>query len=188
MNLLVDNIGWMVFNIILALLAVMLGIIFLYLHNKLLKLLTFLAWMLYLPNTIYLITDTQHFSEQWLKLQPSFHVLLVIQYFVLILVGIVTFLLGIYLLDKFLSNSKIKKNKTLIDILLIFTNYILAFGVALGRIYRLNSYEIITQPQKVISDSISLLTSTEAMIAIFIFGTFTSYLYFFLRKKINIKM
>ncbi|MDO8570186.1 MAG: DUF1361 domain-containing protein [Candidatus Daviesbacteria bacterium] len=188
MNILVDNIEWMTFNIILALIAVILGIIFLYINNKLLKILVFIVWMLYLPNTIYLITDTQHFSDQWLKLPPSLHLVLVVQYIVLILIGIATFLLGIYLLDKFFSTSKIKKNKILINILLIITNYVLAFGVALGRIYRLNSYEVFTQPQKVISGCLSLLTSAEAMIAIFIFGTFTSYLYFFLRKKINIKM
>ena len=188
MDILLFNVEWMTFNIILAFLGVILGIVFLYIKNKFLKTIIFLVWILYLPNTIYLITDTQHFWGQWLKLNPPLHWYLLIQYIVLVCIGVITFLLSFYLLDKFLTQSKIKKDKSLIIFILIFMNYLISFGVALGRIERLNSYEAIINPLKVISASLKLLSSPEAIIAIIIFGTFTNFLYFFFRKKIKIKM
>lgn len=188
MYILFDNVEWMTLNIILAFLGVILGIIFFYARNKFIKTILFIIWILYLPNTIYLITDTQHFSDQWLKLAPSLNLVLVVQYIVLILIGIITFLICLYILEKFFYQTKLKKDKTLITILIFFFNYLIAFGVALGRINRINSIEAITHPIKVLSNSLSLITSPEAMRAIIIFGTASSLLYLYLRKKIHIKM
>lgn len=188
MNVILDNVVWMSLNVLLALLGLILGIAFLYVKNKLLKVIIFIVWILYLPNTIYLVTDTQHFFEHWPELNPIFQLILIIQYIILIFIGVTTFLLSFYLLDKFFCQSKIKKNKTLIAILLLLINYLVAFGVALGRINRLNSIEAITHPLTVISSSLNLISSTEVILTVFLFGTFTSYLYFLLRRKIKMKM
>ncbi len=188
MDIILDNVEWMALNVLLALLGLTLGIIFLYINNKLLKVVIFIIWILYLPNTIYLVTDSQHFFEHWVELNPTFQLILIIQYIILIFIGVITFLLSFYILDKFFSHSKIRKNKTLIIILLLLANYLVAFGVALGRINRLNSFEAITHPLKVVSNSLNLLSSTEVILTVFLFGTFTSFLYLLFRKKINIKM
>lgn len=188
MDIFFDNVEWMTFNIFLALLGVILGVVFFYISNKLLKVIIFLLWILYLPNTIYLVTDIQHFFTQWLKLKPAFQLLLAMQYITLIVIGVLTFLLGLYLLDKSFSQSKIKKNKTLITILVFLTNYLIAFGVALGKIERINSFEAIIYPLKVISSSLNLLSYPENILTIFLFGTFINFLYFFFRKKITIKL
>ncbi|MDO8638829.1 MAG: DUF1361 domain-containing protein [Candidatus Daviesbacteria bacterium] len=188
MNIIFDNIVWMSFNVLLALLGLVLGIAFIYAKNKFLKIIIFILWMLYLPNTIYLITDTQHFSEHWLELNLILQLIMIIQYIILVFIGVATFILSFYLLDKCLCQSRIKNNKTLIIILLLLTNYLVAFGVALGRINRLNSIEAITHPIKVIENSLSLISSTEVILTVFVFGTLTNFLYFFLRKKIKIEM
>ena len=107
---------------------------------------------------------------------------------ILVIIGVLTFLLGLYLLDKSFSQSKIKKNKTLITILVFLTNYLIAFGVALGKIERVNSFEAIIYPLKVISSSLNLLSYPENILTIFLFGTFINFLYFFFRKKITIKL
>lgn len=188
MDIITNNIEWMLMNIFLALLGIILGVAFISIKNKLLKVITFLVWIIYLPNTIYLVTDIQHFFAQWLKVEPALRWLLATQYIILIFLGILTYILGFYLLDKFLSQSKIKKNKTLIICLLILTNYLISFAVTLGKIDRLHSIEAIINPLNVISKSYALLSSSEIILAIFIFGTLINLLYFYFRGKIKIKI
>lgn len=188
MDILTDNLEWMTLNVFLAILGVSLGGIFFYIKDKFFKWIIFLLWILFLPNTIYLVTDVQHIPEQWEKLTLFYQAILLTQYLLLTFIGVLTFILGFYFLDKFLSTSRIRKNRTLISFILFLINYLVAFGVALGRIERVHSFEAITNPPKVISSSLNLLNSQDAILAIFLFGTFTNFLFFFLRGKFKIKM
>lgn len=187
MDILAFNFEWMSFNTLLASLGVFLGIAFFYVKNKFLKWTLFLLWILFLPNTIYLVTDVQHFTRQWDKLTLSYQTLLAAQYLVLVFIGVFTFLISLSLLDKFLSQSKIKKNKALINIILVIINYLVAFGVGLGRIERVHSHEALINLLKVLTSINNLLMSQEAMLTIFLFGTFSNLLYFFFRDKFKIK-
>lgn len=180
MDLLLDNLPWMSWNIFLAVLALFFGYIFLKFKNLYIKILFFILWLFFVPNTIYLITDMQYIPEQFMEIEPSFKILLLIQYFALLILGILTFILGFYPLDKMLF--KYKKSKNFRMTILIVINYLIAFGVALGRFERINSWDIVVNFKKVLESSVNLLNTVEIVLFIFLLGTFCNLVYFFFRR------
>src|SRR5688500_5180777 len=67
MGILMHNISWMAFNIALALIPVILGLLMFYIKWKPLRLLISIIWLSFLPNTLYLLTDLMHISNDWEK-------------------------------------------------------------------------------------------------------------------------
>ncbi|MDO8498362.1 MAG: DUF1361 domain-containing protein [bacterium] len=177
MEILLDNTAWMGYNIFLSVLGVTFGYLFLYSKTSVYKTLFFILWLLFLPNTIYLVTDLQHFYEQFLTLELFSQLILVVQYVIVFTLGVITYLLGFYPLERALSKSRFKKIVSK-NFILVLANYLMAFGVALGRIERNNSWDIFTDPLKVVSSSLNLLFSPSALIYILLFGTFSTLLYF----------
>lgn len=180
MNIILFNAGWMSYNIFLAVLAVLLGFAFLRAKKLYLKIFLFILWLLFLPNTIYLATDMKYFLEQFLEVFGYYKLVLTLQYIFLFMFGIVTFILALYPLDRAITKNKSKKmkNKQLRIILLIFINFLIAFGVALGRIQRINSWDVFFNIKAVIDASFTLLNMKDVLLAIIIFGTFSSLIYF----------
>lgn len=171
-------------NISLSVLGVVFGYLFLYNKKPVFKILFLVLWLLFLPNTIYLVTDLQHFSNQYVQLDFNKQLILIAQYVVILFLGIFTFILGFYPLEKTLFTIKFRSK----DLVLILANYLMAFGVALGRIERNNSWDIFIDPGKVISSSTNLLLSTDSQIYILLFGSFSSLLYFSLRRFLKNKV
>src|SRR5476649_2834670 len=96
MYILIYNIGWMVYNCFLALIAVGLGYLALQVNSKFLKIVIGIMWFLFLPNTIYIFTDLEHLIEQWYYIAPSLRSLLVLEYIIFEAIGVATFLLGFF--------------------------------------------------------------------------------------------
>lgn len=182
MQLLVFNFFWMTFNVILALIAVMLGQIGLKTKNKLFKSLVFIAWLVFLPNTIYLFTDLINLIHQWGKLNFYQTIVLIFQYLVLQIFGFVTFILALYPFEKSLRLLKINKQK--IDLYLIALNLLVAFGITLGRVERINSWDVLEHPLKVLFASIHILSSFDLLGLTILFAAFSNISYFLLRKPV----
>lgn len=177
MNIFFDNSIWMTYNILLAFIAVINGNLFLQTKSKMKKCIYAFFWVFFLPNTIYMVTDMQHLFTQMYLVNDRIFLLILCQYILLLFVSITTFAIGMYPLDVLIKKHFNKKQKTKIVIILFF-NFIVAFGVALGRFERINSWEIITNVEKVLYHSINLLASYEGIIFIILFGVLTNVMYF----------
>ncbi len=129
----------------------------------------FCIWLLFLPNSPYIITDLLHIkigSDNLLWLD----VLVVISF---ASSGLLLFYLSV--LDmKIILKKHI--NKTVLNYGLVFIVFLSSFGVYLGRFLRYNSWEILSQPQHLISDIITMivqpLSHLETWLFTFIFGIF----------------
>lgn len=182
MDILLDNLSWMTFNALLAFLGLIFGLIFLRVRHFFIRGLFFILWILFLPNTIYLVTDLQYFPEQFAVLGFSNQAMLLAQYMIIFLLGIITFVAGLSPLEKILSKIK---DKILVSLIIIFSNYLIAFAVVLGKIERISSWYVFTEPQNVIKSSLNVLESPILLAAIIVFGTLINLIYFAFRKRIH---
>ncbi|WP_299111750.1 DUF1361 domain-containing protein [uncultured Winogradskyella sp.] len=120
--------------------------------NKLKLVLWFFAWLAFLPNAPYIVTDLIHIrvgndSLLWLD------VLVVLSF---TLTGLLLFYLSILDMQKLIASKFKRLPITTLTLLIIF---LCGFGVYLGRFLRYNSWEIISNPQVLISDVFHILLS-----------------------------
>ncbi|OGH11998.1 MAG: hypothetical protein A2857_05110 [Candidatus Levybacteria bacterium RIFCSPHIGHO2_01_FULL_36_15] len=183
MDILKENISWMLVNVILAALGVIFGWMFLNEKRSIFKIALFLLWFAFVPNTIYLVTDIQYLGKQLFSVQPLIQIILILQYTVLMFLAITTYVYALYPFEKFL-HSKFKKNSVLINYVLIITNFLIAFGVALGKIQRTQSWYVFTEPQRVLYDGFQAYDSSTQMMFVIIFGILINILYFGIRSTV----
>lgn len=181
MPILYYNDSWMLYNCFLALLPVGFGFLFILFKNPLLKILSGILWVLFLPNTIYIFTDLVHFLNQWSITHPLLSILLLLQYIILVIVGIVTFFIALFPFEKMvLTKKKFKQEKA---VFLIVFNFFIAFGMVLGRVERINSWDVFIHPLKVLNSAFTVFTSLDLLTVMILFGLFCNFLYFLFRKK-----
>lgn len=183
MGIFLYNLGWMSFNSFLAIIPVVFGYLILKSKINALRIISFLIWLVFVPNTIYIVTDLIDLPEQWIMSQLTVKVLLLFQYFILEIIGIITFVISIYFFEKFLLGIIKKTNSARIIIFLM--NILIAFGVILGRIHRVNSWEVLTNPMHVVNSSLFILSSIEQITMVLIFGLFGYLLYEALKEKVS---
>lgn len=180
------NVSWMVYNSFLALLAVGFGYFIFEVENKIIRFIIGICWFLFLPNTIYIFTDLMHLIEQWYYTQGIFHFLLLLQYAVFEIIGIVTFLLAFFPIEKIVDSIKIlKKNKTFVFIIF---NLIIAFGMVLGRVERINSWDLFTNPRVVIISGLHVFTSINLLVLTLLFGLICNFIYFLSRDRVFVTL
>ncbi len=178
MSAAIGNINWMSLNILLACLGVLFGLIFIYFKSWYLKIPMFILWLLFIPNTIYLVTDLQHFSRQfYAATTPLEEVALFIEYIFLFIFGLVTYLFGMYPLQKIFPIFRRRQNPLFIPVVIIF-NILISFGVALGKIERTHSLYIFTQPSRVFEDIMTLLARENAILVICLFALLCNVVFF----------
>jgi uncharacterized membrane protein len=112
----------------------------------------FLVWLAFLPNAPYIVTDLIHIrigndNLLWLD------VLVVLSF---ALSGLLLFYLSLLDMQKLIS-SKFKRIPVIPVTLSVL--WLCGFGVYLGRFLRYNSWEIISQPQVLISDIFDIMIS-----------------------------
>ncbi|WP_299113018.1 DUF1361 domain-containing protein [uncultured Winogradskyella sp.] len=122
----------------------------------------FCVWLLFLPNSPYIITDLLHLRVSnshmlWLDI-------LVILSFAAS--GLLLFFLSLNDM-KILLSSHFKKAP--IKHLITGIIFLSAFGVYLGRFLRYNSWEILSQPQQLISDIIDMFFYPKANYEVWLF-------------------
>lgn len=178
MNILLFNTRWMLWNIFLAATSIILGRFSLKTKPKILQALTLLIFLLFIPNTIYIATDLGHLFQQWGRVFSWYKILLVLQYVIVTPIGFITFIYSMKLLAKNLVRFNIKLRSNLVMILM---NFIVAFGVVIGRIQRANSWEVITNPLKIFQNFLATLISFNLIVYILMLGLFCNILYFAVR-------
>jgi uncharacterized membrane protein len=183
MPILLYNLSWMTVNILLALFAVLVGFYFLQTKQTVLKVISGVLWLLFLPNTIYLFTDLMHVIHQWGIINPAYHGMLLLQYVVLEVVGIVTFILAFLPFERMLTVFKLRAKSKVVSVILF--NFLIALGMVLGRVERVNSWEVFTQIEKVTSAVVHIFSSAELLGLVLLFGLVCNFSYFLFRDPIS---
>jgi len=175
------NVSWMLYNLYLALLALVFGYLAL-LGWKWFKYIFGLLWLLYLPNTIYIFTDLEHLVYELHQVFFPFSFFLFLQYFIFEIVGITVFILALVPFEKLVHSMP--KYKHRFTLLMILFNFLIAFGMVLGRVERVNSWELFTAPIKVLNASVNIMTSWELIGLTILFGLLCNFIYFLFRDSI----
>ena len=178
-----NNFNFIWFNSYLALVAVLFGWLMSKANSTFAKLWTGAIWLLFLPNTIYILTDVSHLFEDWPKVDNLFRGILIVQYGLFSLVGIFTFIISVYFFQKLLqgkSAGRRKKIQPSTYLAIIFLNFLVGFGVIMGGIERTNSWHLFTDPVRVIEDVVDVLTSQELLLLSIGTGLLANLIYFFL--------
>ena len=181
MKLLLLNIVWGTWNLFLAFLALAFVYASLRFKNKILSFIMIGFGVLFAPNTIYITTDLAHLFRQWNQINSVLRPFLLIQYVIFIPLGIIVFLLTIKEIEKFYEKYFSKKY---LRLFLICLNFIIAFGVVIGRVQRANSWHVFTKPLVVLNNVIKTLTSLELILYTLVFGIFSNLIYFGFRNKL----
>lgn len=179
------NVNWMGFNLALAIAGVVFGWLFLTTKQPFLKLIAGILWILFLPNTIYLLTDLQYLREQFFKIELIYKPVLLLMYSGLIFFGMMSYIVGLWPLERFINSLKIKnKSKAnLVVISLVLVNFLAALGVVMGKELRSHSWYVFTQPLRVISDLKTVFQTPIYLIFIIMFGLLNNFIYFGFNKK-----
>ncbi len=183
MDIINFNLDWMVFNIILATIGAGLGYIFLYTRQPFLKFILFFFWILFLPNTIYLLTDLQHLREQFFRIENEYKFILVSQYVFLVFFGIVSFIVGLWPLERFILSFKTKERKQISFYSIILMNFLIGVGVVLGKELRTHSWYVFTDFGRVVADIRLFISTPIYVIFAFSFGILGNLIYFAFNNK-----
>ncbi len=188
MYLALENLSWMYINLLLALSGVVFGWLFFYSRKPLISFIFFILWVLFIPNTIYLITDMQHLPLQWIKSDILGKLLLTVEYVTLTCIGIITFIVSMYPVDKVFSEFHLKKRPGIKFFILVLVNLFIAFALVLGKYQRTNSWYIFTDLPKVIFDITTTLKTPELLSMVFFLGVVINLVYFGFKHIILVKV
>ena len=162
---------------------IFLGALPIFFSNKLFKKHTFdfkavillSCWLLILPNAPYLVTDIFHFEER--PPVPYW-------YDMLIVVtgawnGMLMFIISLMQVEKYLSRIMQKRWLNFSMVVLLFLS---GYGIYLGRYLRYNSWDIITKPATIASNSFNQVLhpfhNTSLWAFTFLFSSFLCLVYF----------
>lgn len=165
-----------------AVLAVVVA--FLYLKTKWIypKVVFGVLWLLLLPNTAYIFTDVERITLHWSAANMVMRIAFVIQYIALEIIGLVTYLLAMLPFESMIQSWHFPKKAQLVAIILL--NFLVGFGMVLGRTGYTNSYVVFTQPTKVLLTVMNIVTSLNLLALVALFGTLCSYIYVLFRSTL----
>ena len=176
------NFSWMAFNLTLAFLPLVFAIFYFKSQNILLKFFFFCAWLAYLPNSAYVITDMLHFIEQWPIASFTEKPIIIWQYVLFEFFGLAAFLFALFPFEKAMMATKLKKHITAV---MISINFLIGYGMVLGRVHRVNSWQVLTAPDEVLRAALGVFTSLELLGLTILFALFNNFLYFLFRGSVR---
>lgn len=159
---------FLVWNLFLALIPLMIShyLFTRKLHYSKYKLLVISGiWVLFLPNSPYMITDFAHIIHSrpasiWLD------ILLLFSF------AFSSLLFGLISINQMFNIFKQRWSLRIANMLLILTCFSCGFGVYLGRVLRFNSWDIITSPLSILKKSVLSYSNTTAWFMTLGFGCF----------------
>ena len=128
------------------------------------------GWLLFLPNSFYLLTDFVHLHYSS-SLQYLFDAVLLSSFTIAGFYAGITSLFHIHTL----LEMKYEKNKS--KLIIVTMCYLVSFGIYLGRMLRFNSWDILSNPIDLFYNSIKSTTSIEVYVFTLLFGTFITLIY-----------
>ncbi len=128
-------------------------------------------WLLFLPNSPYILTDLFHLRPR--EYFPLWYDLVLVLSFALI--GMMVFLKS--LKDMFGMLQKYIK-PTYLAIIIPFIFWLISFGLYLGRYLRFNSWNVINHPFQLMRQSFGILFEKDTIAFTFIFSIFLAFLYY----------
>src|SRR5258706_7541927 len=170
MDIMFLNAGWMLYNISLALVAVIFGWLTYKTQSTLLKYIFGIIWLLFLPNTIYMLTDIEHVPEFLVLVPEAYQPLYFFEYALLFITAIATFIFAMYPFELTIKKTKSKLKIFEHDLFFIGMNFLIAFGMVLGRVQRTNSWDVVFNIPKVLQDTIHVLITPELLLLFLFFG------------------
>lgn len=176
MNIVTQNFVWMMQNVLLAFIPIILVIVLRRKLNIIVYILVFFLWLLFLPNTVYLITDLQHLPPQLMKARNGEELFLIIQYTVLAAFGVMTYVYSLEPVGTIFRKLRLPAVKK--EVLYIAINYVVSFGVMIGRFQRTHSWYIFTDAQGTVKDIIKTGTNLELLGWVFVFGSIVNVIFF----------
>ncbi len=133
----------LLWNLLLAWISVILAWFVLKSKHRILTKFLSLVWVLWLPNTLYMVTDLKYFRSDGGT--SIFHEIIFFTLFGI--VGVLLYILSVYLV--FLKYRFSKRWLGIITVLAII-------GVIIGRVLRWNSWDIFTNPEKILTYFLNL--------------------------------
>lgn len=135
-------------------------------------------WLLFLPNSFYILTDLVHLSQSNNHL--FWYDLVVISSYAL-----VGFTLGIISLFEFENIIKNFTPPLITNFIMPVICFLCGIGIYLGRILRYNSWDIMSNPLELFHSLIISLTTVNTLLFSFYFGVYI-YFFYFLKKIYSI--
>lgn len=178
MDIFLNNFNFIWFNSFLALIAIPFGWLMVRARSKLIKIISGFLWLIFLPNTIYILTDVSHLFEDLPKVDNLFRIILIFQYSLFAIFGIITFAASTYFFQRLLEGKRKNGIKPTTILAICALNFIVGFGVVLGGIRRTNSWYVFTDPLRVFEDVLSMIYSQELLILSFGIGLLANLIYF----------
>jgi uncharacterized membrane protein len=137
------------------------------------------VFVLFLPNAPYVLTDVIHFVEK-VRVTPPLPIwamsLLLLEYFVYFLFGMQCFTVSVMILGRFIKRQLSGWLVFPIEIAVIALS---SFAMYMGRIDRLNSWNIVTDPQGLMHHAARDASSAKPMeLTVFFFCAVTILFYF----------
>ncbi len=146
MSALVANAGWMGWNAFLALVPLMLAR-FLFGHRERPRWLLITGgavFVAFLPNAPYVLTDVLHLPRDLHYVDGWVAGGLLAQYLTLFAIGFVAYVLSLVRLERWLTDHGVSRRAVLITDLSLHA--LCAVGIVLGRVFRFNSWDLVTNP------------------------------------------
>lgn len=182
-ELISGNPTWMIYNSLLALIPVFLGWLVYSVQNTKIKYILFFAWLAFVPNTIYILTDIVHLLRDLKFFSPFGTLVILIRYIFFLSLGFLTYILALYPIERTFSKLIKKKKSATTTRLIIAINFLIGIGIVLGRVYRVNSWELITQSEKVLDALLQTISSPKMIALALLFGLLANFIYFLFKQQ-----
>jgi uncharacterized membrane protein len=125
---------WLNWNLLLALVPLFFAWSFMVTHNAVIKLISFLLWLGFLPNAPYIITDFIHMADVGPRSILWYDGVMIFLY---TLAGIIVWVGSTYLIQKHAQWN---------EWFIVIIGVLSGFGLYLGRYIRFNTWDVITNP------------------------------------------
>ena len=161
--------GW---NILLATFAIALGHQVKRTHNVWKRMALLGLWILFVPNTLYLVTDVIHvFNYRFIQMTGPFIMLGIGLYATIIVLGPFTFWRATQPVLRVFHSSLVRVSPLMRLTIFLLFSYAVGFAIAMGRLHRTNSWYVFSQPWRVVADVWSTFTDPTAIIVTLFYGS-----------------
>ncbi|HLO87642.1 MAG TPA: DUF1361 domain-containing protein [Nostocaceae cyanobacterium] len=161
------NIRWMTWNLFLAFIPLVLSVWLFRMKRgrSWVWWLGFIAFYAFLPNAPYLLTDVIHLIDDIRRIPSVWMITLVLipTYLLVIFAGFEAYVISLINLGYYLH--RIDKSKWILRVELI-THTLCAVGVYWGRFLRFNSWDLVTQPDAIITRGIEEIFGKQPLVII----------------------